>query len=90
MRCGTGSGPRSSGQGPGESGFVSGWTTPAPFRADRAYGSVLDRLGSERVWDFLIGAFEIDQLGVIERARGTGLGRHLLSLATRNTHAPGS
>ena len=64
-------------------GFVTGWTTPAPFRTDRSYGSVLDRLGAEQVNELLVGAFEVDELGVLEHARGTGLARHLLETATR-------
>jgi ribosomal protein S18 acetylase RimI-like enzyme len=67
-------------------GFVTGWTTPAPFRTDRSYGSVLDRLGAEQVEELLIGAFEVDELGVLQHARGTGLARRLLEAATR-THA---
>ncbi|MFK4084620.1 GNAT family N-acetyltransferase [Kribbella sp. NPDC020789] len=63
-------------------GFVTGWTTPAPFRTDRAYGSVLKRLGPEQVEELLVGAFEIDELGVLAHARGTGLGRRLLETAT--------
>lgn len=62
-------------------GFVTGWTTPAPFRTDRAYGKVLDRLGPAQVEDLLVGAFEIDELGVRQAARGTGLGRRLLAAA---------
>jgi GNAT superfamily N-acetyltransferase len=62
-------------------GFVTGWTTPGPFRTDRAYGKVLERLGSEQVDELLVGAFEIDELGVLKSARGTGLGRRLLAAA---------
>jgi GNAT superfamily N-acetyltransferase len=62
-------------------GFVTGWTTPAPFRTDRAYGKVLERLGVQQVEELLVGAFEIDELGVLESARGTGLGRRLLAAA---------
>jgi GNAT superfamily N-acetyltransferase len=64
-------------------GFVTGWTTPAPFRTDRSYGSVLERLGAEQVEELLVGAFEIDELGVLKSARGTGLGRRLLAAAVR-------
>jgi ribosomal protein S18 acetylase RimI-like enzyme len=64
------------------SGFVTGWTTPAPFRTDRSYGSVLKRLGAEQVDELLVGALEIDELGVLAHARGTGLGRKLLETAT--------
>ena len=64
-------------------GFVTGWTTPAPFRTDRSYGSVLDRLGAEQVAELLIGAFEVDELGVRQHARGTGLARRLLEAATQ-------
>ncbi|WP_199812458.1 GNAT family N-acetyltransferase [Streptomyces sp. NRRL S-337] len=60
-------------------GFVTGWTTPAPFRADRAYSKVTERLGPDRVAELLVGRFEIDELGVRPHARGTGLGRLLLS-----------
>ncbi|MFF1819884.1 GNAT family N-acetyltransferase [Kribbella sp. NPDC058245] len=64
------------------SGFVTGWTTPAPFRTDRSYGSVLKRLGPEQVDELLVGAYEVDELGVLAHARGTGLGRRLLETAT--------
>jgi GNAT superfamily N-acetyltransferase len=60
-------------------GFVTGWTTVAPFRTDRAYGKVVKLLGAERVDELLVGAFEVDELGVRRSARGTGLGRRLLS-----------
>jgi ribosomal protein S18 acetylase RimI-like enzyme len=63
-------------------GFLTGWTTPAPFRTDRSYGSVLDRLGADQVEQLLIGAFEVDELGVRRHARGTGLARRLLEAAT--------
>ena len=62
-------------------GFVTGWTTESPFRTDRAYGKVLERLGSEQVEELLVGAFEIDELGVLQSARGSGLGRRLLAAA---------
>lgn len=63
-------------------GFVTGWITPAPFRTDRSYGEVLARLGSEQVDEFLVGAFEVDELATLESARQTGLGRRLLGLVT--------
>ncbi|MEU5892174.1 GNAT family N-acetyltransferase [Streptomyces sp. NPDC047461] len=66
----------------GVDGFVTGWTTPSPFRSDRAYGKVTRRLGADRVDHVLVGAFEVDELGVRSRARGTGLGRRLLSALT--------
>lgn len=62
-----------------EEGFVTGWITQAPFRTDRAYGKVTTRLGAARVKDPLVGAFEVDELGVRSHARGTGLGRRLLT-----------
>jgi GNAT superfamily N-acetyltransferase len=67
-------------------GFLTGWITPAPFRTDRSYGSVLDRLGAEQVEELLIGAFEVDELGVLQHARGTGLARRLLESVT-HAHA---
>ncbi|MCX5337567.1 MULTISPECIES: GNAT family N-acetyltransferase [unclassified Streptomyces] len=66
----------------GVDGFVTGWTTRSPFRSDRAYGKVTRRLGADRVDELLVGAFEVDELGVRSRARGTGLGRRLLSALT--------
>jgi GNAT superfamily N-acetyltransferase len=63
-------------------GFATGWTTQAPFRTDRAYGKVTQRLGTNRVNELLVGALEIDELGVRSRARGTGVGRQLLSALT--------
>lgn len=66
----------------GVDGFVTGWTTRSPFRADRAYGKVTRRLGADRVDELLVGAFEVDELGVRSHARGTGLGRRLLTALT--------
>jgi GNAT superfamily N-acetyltransferase len=62
----------------GIDGFATGWTTQAPFRTDRAYGKVIERLGAERVDQLLVGTFEVDELAVRRHARGTGLGRRLL------------
>ncbi|MEU4192074.1 GNAT family N-acetyltransferase [Kribbella sp. NPDC026611] len=64
-------------------GFLTGWTTSSPFRTDRAYGAVLERLGPEQTEDLLAGAYEVDELGVTQAARGTGLGRRLLELAPK-------
>lgn len=67
----------------GIDGFVTGWTTGAPFRTDRAYGKVAEQLGPDRLAEHLVGAFEVDELAVRERARGTGLGRRLLTELVR-------
>ncbi|MFD4527030.1 GNAT family N-acetyltransferase [Streptomyces sp. NPDC058470] len=69
-------------------GFVRGWTTEAPFRTDRVYGKVTRRLGADRVNEFLVGAFEIDELGVRPNARGSGLGRRRLYAATATATPP--
>ncbi|MEV0915917.1 GNAT family N-acetyltransferase [Streptomyces sp. NPDC049967] len=69
-------------------GFVTGWITQDPFRTDRAYGKVTSRIGADRVNELLIGAFEIDELGVRSHARGTGLGRRLLSALTATGRGP--
>jgi DNA-binding HxlR family transcriptional regulator/GNAT superfamily N-acetyltransferase len=68
-------------------GFTTGWTTQAPFRTDRAYGKVIDRLGADRVDTLLVGALEVDELGVRRRARSTGLGRRLLTELTTSRRA---
>ncbi|MGW7069225.1 GNAT family N-acetyltransferase [Streptomyces sp. NPDC054855] len=70
-------------------GFVTGWITQAPFPADRAYGKVTRLLGADRVDELLVGAFEIDELGVRAGARGTGLGRQLLATLTASAAVPG-
>ncbi|MEV0523308.1 GNAT family N-acetyltransferase [Streptomyces sp. NPDC050439] len=70
-------------------GFVTGWITQAPFPADRAYGKVTRLLGADRVDELLVGAFEIDELGVRAAVRGTGLGRQLLSALTTPAAVPG-
>ncbi|MGW0613983.1 GNAT family N-acetyltransferase [Streptomyces sp. NPDC002788] len=69
----------------GVDGFATGWITQAPFRTDRAYGKVTRRLGTDRVDELLVGSFEIDELGVRSRARGTGLGQRLLSALSAET-----
>jgi GNAT superfamily N-acetyltransferase len=66
----------------GVDGFATGWITGSPFRTDRAYGKVTERLGADRVSGLLEGALEVDELGVRSRARGTGLGRRLLAALT--------
>ncbi|MFD3515532.1 GNAT family N-acetyltransferase [Streptomyces sp. NPDC058657] len=59
-------------------GYASGWTTPDPFPAERAYGRVAAQAGARRTEQLLVGAFQVDELAVRERARRTGLGRRLL------------
>ncbi|QSB05556.1 GNAT family N-acetyltransferase [Natronoglycomyces albus] len=58
--------------------FATGWQTLAPFRTDRAYPQVSEQLGAQRVETSLVGAFEVDQLGVLAHSRGQGLGRAML------------
>ncbi|WP_367047324.1 GNAT family N-acetyltransferase [Streptomyces sp. Je 1-332] len=59
-------------------GFTTGWTTPAPFPADRCYPQVAAGLGAERAKSWLCGALEIDELAVRPTAQGTGTGAALL------------
>ncbi len=66
-------------------GFATGWITQHPFRTDRAYAKVTERLGAERVEKLLVGTLEVDELGVHRAARGTGLGRRLLHHLTTGT-----
>ncbi|MEV0648522.1 GNAT family N-acetyltransferase [Phytomonospora sp. NPDC050363] len=63
----------------GVDGFATGWTTLAPFPANRAYGKVAEQLGPQRLERLIVGALEVEELAVRERARGTGLGRRLLA-----------
>jgi ribosomal protein S18 acetylase RimI-like enzyme len=67
----------------GIDGFATGWTTDAPFRTDRSYPKVAAQLGPERLAAQVVGAFEVDELAVRARARGTGLGRRLLTELVR-------
>jgi ribosomal protein S18 acetylase RimI-like enzyme len=62
--------------------FALGWVRQPPFPAGRAYGRIRQRLGDAAVEQVLLGAFEVDELGVRPRARGRGLGRHLLTALT--------
>jgi GNAT superfamily N-acetyltransferase len=64
----------------GMDGFVSGWTTRAPFPRDRAYDRVARQLGT-RTAPLLVGAYEVDEVAVRPGARGTGLGGRLLAAA---------
>jgi GNAT superfamily N-acetyltransferase len=66
----------------GVDGFALGWTTLAPFRTDRSYGKVTERLGADRVSRLLVGRFQVDELAVRASTRGTGLGRRLLAEVT--------
>jgi GNAT superfamily N-acetyltransferase len=66
----------------GIDGFATGWITGHPFRSDRAYGTVAEQLGPERVDRMLVGALEVDELAVRPRAQGSGLGRQLLAELT--------
>lgn len=66
----------------GIDGFASGWVTPSPYPANRAYGKVSDSIGAEAVSELLVGAIEVDELAVRARARGKGLARRLLGELT--------
>ncbi|WP_215449683.1 GNAT family N-acetyltransferase [Streptomyces sp. ATCC 21386] len=59
-------------------GFVTAWTTPAPFPTDRCHPQAAAGLGPERTLAWLVGAREIDELAVRTTARGTGLAGRLL------------
>ncbi|ADB29921.1 GCN5-related N-acetyltransferase [Kribbella flavida DSM 17836] len=60
-------------------GFGAGWPTVAPFRRDRAYGTVFDELGADQVDRHLVGAFEVDELAVHPASQGLGIGRAVLT-----------
>jgi GNAT superfamily N-acetyltransferase len=59
--------------------FALGWVRQPPFPAGRAYDLVRRRLGDAAVERLLVGAFEVDELGVRTRARGRRLGARLLA-----------
>ncbi|MCX5142563.1 GNAT family N-acetyltransferase [Streptomyces sp. NBC_00338] len=63
-------------------GFVTAWTTPAPFPADRGYARVAAALGAGRTADWLVGALEVDELALSPGARGSGLAAELLESVT--------
>lgn len=63
-------------------GFVTGWTTMDPFPTDRCYPQVSAGLGPGRTREWLIGAFEIDELAIRPQAQGTGLAAALLDAVT--------
>ncbi|WP_433616899.1 GNAT family N-acetyltransferase [Dactylosporangium sp. CA-139114] len=65
-------------------GFTTAWPTQPPFPTNRAYGTVRDRLGPDRVDELLVGALEIDEVAVSPAAQGRGVGGRLLdaTLAT--------
>ncbi|MFI6091122.1 GNAT family N-acetyltransferase [Streptomyces sp. NPDC051218] len=65
-------------EGAGITGFATGWTTPAPFPADRCYPQAAAGLGAERTLSWLCGAREIDELAVRPAAQGAGTGAALL------------
>lgn len=60
-------------------GFATGWFTQFPFRTDRAYHKVTALLGPQRVDELLSDSMEVDEVAVVPDARGTGLGRRLLT-----------
>ncbi|MFG2825632.1 GNAT family N-acetyltransferase [Kitasatospora sp. NPDC048365] len=64
--------------GGGVLGFVTAWTTPAPFPGDRCYPLVSERLGQRRTAQWLCGAREIDELAVHPGAGRRGVGAALL------------
>lgn len=68
--------------GPDEvpSGFCTAWRTAAPFPTERRYSAVTAALGPDAVRERLVGALEIDELGVSPHARGQGLAGRLLDL----------
>lgn len=65
-------------------GFAMGWLTPEPFPTARSFAKVAAGLGADLVRELLIGAFNVDELGVTPAARGGGLGRDLLAGLVRD------
>ncbi|WP_461011352.1 GNAT family N-acetyltransferase [Streptomyces capparidis] len=59
-------------------GFVTAWTTPTPFPADRRYPEAAAALGPERTEAWLCGGREVDELAVRPGGQGAGLGAALL------------
>ncbi|NGO77255.1 N-acetyltransferase [Streptomyces sp. YC504] len=65
--------------GQGIDGFAIAWLTPASLPDTRTYAKVVAQLGPDRVRSLLVGALELDELAVRQRARPAGVGRSLLS-----------
>lgn len=60
-------------------GFGTAWPTQPPFPTNRAYRTVLDQLGQDRVSTLLVNALEIDELAVSPAAQGRRVGGQLLN-----------
>lgn len=59
-------------------GFATGWPTQPPFPGGRSYTAVANQFGDAWVNRWLVGAMEIDELAVLQRGRGHGVGGRLL------------
>lgn len=64
-------------------GFATGWPTPPPFPHGRSYTAVANQFGDGWVNRWLVGALEIDELAVLPRCQGQGIGSILLDTCVR-------
>jgi GNAT superfamily N-acetyltransferase len=71
-------------------GFATGWPTQPPFPGGRSYTAVANQFGSAWVNRWLVGAMEIDELAVLDRCRGQGVGGRLLDSCLRGAPDKGA